>query len=149
MRVPVLLSIALLAGCGRTSPGVNDDNVTTELLERVSKQRNVVEDVGATARLQPLGLMGLIGNAGSRCRFTRDNLLVFISSGQAGAARINGTTRNLRAEGPVGSTGGFFREGEIGISVGVERGEAARVVVTNRLTEAREEVTGNWSCEGN
>lgn len=149
MRRFALLAILLLAGCDRTSPGVNDDNVTTEMLERVSKQRNVVQDVGATARLQPLGPNGLIGNVGLRCRFTREGVLVFISSGPAGAARINGATRNLRAEGSVGSTGGFFREGEIAVSVGVEPGGAARIVVTNRLTEAREEATGNWSCEGN
>ncbi len=149
MRVFVLLSFVLFAGCDRNSPGVNDDNVTTELLERVSKQRNVVEDVGASARLQPLGANGLIGNTGLRCRFTRDGVLLFISAGQAGAARIDGATRNVRAEAEIGPTGGFFRGGEIGVSIGVQPGGAARIAVTNRLTEATAETTGNWTCEGN
>jgi len=141
----LLLAALALTGCDRNSPGVDDAKVTTEMLERVAGQRNVVQDIGAAARLQPLGAVGAFGE-GAPCRFTRDGALLFIAGSQAGAARINGANRNLRAEGPVGATGGFFRDREIGVSIGAVQGGVARIIVTNRLTEAREEARGTWSC---
>ena len=148
MRAASIVVAALLASGCDSSPGVNGGNVTGEMIERIAKQQNIVADVSATVRLQPLGPVGVVGGAGGApCRFTRDDNLLFIASGETGAARIDGTTRNLRVEGSVGPTGGFFRDREIGVSIGVAQGGAARIVVTNRLTDAREEAIGSWSCE--
>lgn len=147
MRSLFLIAAVLAAGCD-SSPGVNGANVTTEMIERVAKQQNVVEDVGATARLQPLGPMET--PAGSTpCTFDRAGEILFFAREGRGVALVNGAVRTLSAEGSVGATGGFFRDREIGISIGVQQGGPARIVVTNRLTETREETTGTWVCGGN
>jgi len=91
----------------------------------------------------------VIGGDGARCQFMRGQAVLFVATSQTAVARINGATRNLRAEGTIGTTGGFFREREIGVSIGVQAEGQARIVVTNRLTEAREEATGTWVCGRN
>lgn len=145
MRAAALAAIALLAACDRTSPGVDDDKVNTQMLERVAIQGNQAEDRAATARLEPLPAAEMPGE-GAACAFLRDGRVLVIAMGNGARARIAGATRTFRAAGPVGAAGGFWRDRELAISIGIEPGQSPRARVTNRLTEAQEDHSGQWQC---
>jgi hypothetical protein len=144
MRAGFGLVLLLLAqGCGERRAA----EVNSEMLNRIAIQHNQTEDVGATVRLQPIeGIVAPPGYGGPECRFTRgaDELVHGFSA--SAAARVGNALRVFRAEGPVGPTGGFFRDRELALSIGAEHGAPARARVTNRATEVREDVEGQWQC---
>ena len=145
MRAAALAAIFLLAGCDRTSPGVDDDRVNTQMLERVGIQRNQTADIGVTARLEPLSASEAPA-AGPACAFIRDGRVLVVAVGDGARARIGGETRSFRAAGAVSALGGFWRDRELAISIGIEPGQLPRARVTNRLTEAQEDHLGQWRC---
>ena len=85
--------------------------------------------------------------SGPICRFTRDADILVFAFGNAAAARIDGVLRTFRAQAMIGPSGGFYRDNELALSIGLASGEPARARVTNRLTEAREDARGEWTCE--
>lgn len=141
---PALGAVLLgLAGCGGGDPQVNSAQ-----LNRIAFQRNELVDVGLTARLQPLGAFAAPADyRGPVCRFSRGADTLVVAFGNAAAARIDGRLRGFRAEAMVGPTGGFYRDEELALSIGVAPNAPARARVTNRLTEAREDAEGSWVCE--
>ncbi len=145
MRVIALLAaLCLAAGCGSE----RDAALNSEQLERIAFEQNRFEDVGRTARLQPLGAFAPPADyRGPVCRFTRGADILVYAFGNAAAARIDGRLRTLRAQAPIGPSGGFYRDDELALSIGVEPGAPARARVTNRLTETREDATGAWTCQ--
>ena len=145
MRLVTLAGLALLGACDRNSPGVDDDKVNTQMLERVAVQRNQVADIGATARLEPLPGAEAPG-AGAACAFFREGRVLIVAVGNGARARIRGETRSFRAAGPVGALGGFWRDRELAISIGIEPSQSPRARVTNRLTETQEDHFGQWQC---
>jgi len=149
MRLLALAGLLSLAACGRDSPGVDGDLVNTQMLERVAEQRNETVDIGASARLGPLGAVAPpAGYTGPVCSFTRDGRLLLVAFGDRAIARIAGAQRTFRAGGPVSAASGFWRDRELAISIGVTPGAPARARVTNRLTEAQEDHPGQWQCRG-
>ena len=140
-----LLLCALLGACDRNSPGVDDDKVNTQMLERVAVQRNEAVDIGASARLEPLPASEVPVD-GAACAFFRGGRALVIAVGNGARARIAGATRTFQAAGPVGPAGGFWRDRELAISIGTEPGEPTRARVTNRLTEVQEDHHGQWQC---
>ena len=145
MRIAVLAAAALLAACDRNSPGVGDDKVNTQMLERVAVQRNETVDIGASARLEPLPTTE-VPIEGAACAFFRDGRALIIAIGNGARARVRGETRSFRAAGPVGPVGGFWRDRELAISIGTEPGQPTRARVTNRLTESQQDHQGQWQC---
>ncbi|MGE3397365.1 MAG: hypothetical protein AB7H79_10750 [Sphingomonas sp.] len=145
MRRALLAGMALLGACDRNSPGVDDDKVNTQMLERVAVQRNETVDAGVSARLEPLPSTG-VPAGGAACAFFRDGRILVAARGVAARARIAGAIRDFRAAGPVGRDGGFWRDRELAISIAREPAGAMRARVTNRLTEAQEDHVGQWQC---
>ena len=145
MRRALLLCAVLLGACDRNSPGVDDDKVNTQMLERVAVQRNETVDIGASARLEPLPASEVPAQ-GAACAFFRGGRVLVIAVGNGARARIAGTARTFRAAGPIGPAGGFWRDRELAISIGAESGQPTRARVTNRLTEAQEDQLGQWQC---
>ena len=143
MRVAALGLILLAAGCGQG----RDAEVNSELLERIAIQQNESMDIEATVRLQPIaGIVPPPAYAGRECRFTRGSEVLIHAFSAAAAARIDGVVRVFRVEGPVGPTGGFFRDRELAISIGMAPGAPARARVTNRATRRELDVEGQWQC---
>jgi hypothetical protein len=143
MRAAVALALLLMAGCGSS----DEAEMNVEELERIAIQQNQAQDIGATARLQPLSGIGPPpGYHDIACRFTRNGELLVLAGIYRAAARIDGTLRIFQTQGPIGPTGGFFRDRELALSVGVEGAAPARARVTNRTTGAREEQEGQWQC---
>jgi hypothetical protein len=145
MRVFTALALLCLAsGCGQQ----RDSSANTQQLERIAFEQNKFDDIGRTARLQPLGAFAAPADyRGPVCRFTRGADILVYAFGSAAAARIDGTLRTLRAQAPIGPSGGFYRDDELALSIGVESGEQASARITNRLTEAREDAIGVWTCQ--
>ena len=143
MRVAAMVTLTLLAaGCGGEEAPVNSAQ-----LNRIAFQRNEMADVGLTARLQPLGAFAAPADyRGPICRFTRGADTLVFAFGNAAAARVDGRLRSFRAQAMIGPSGGFYRDEELALSIGVEPNRPARARVTNRLTEAREDVEGLWEC---
>jgi hypothetical protein len=142
MRRAAPLLLLLAAGCDAGDAGADGAQ-----LNRIAFQRNAMEDVGASARLQPLsGIAPPPGYRGLACRFMRGGELLVLAGMYRAAAQIDGDLRIFQTEGTLGPTGGFFRDRELALSVGVEAGAPARARVTNRTTGAREEAEGEWVC---
>ena len=144
MRLTLIAAIAVLAACDQ-SPRVDEDKVNTQMLENVAVQRNETADIGATARLEPLP-MSEAPAAGPACAFVRDGRVLLVATAAGARARIRGETRSFRPAGPVGALGGFWRDRELAISIGIEPGQSTRARVTNRLTETQEDHFGQWQC---
>ena len=144
MRVgPGLALLILTQGCGED----RDAQVNSQMLNRIAFQHNEARDLGASARLQPTTAVAAPpDHAGLACRFTHGEALLVQAFGAGASARVNGALRAFRAEGPVGPTGGFFRDRELALSIGVQSGAPARARVTNRSTGAREDHEGQWQC---
>lgn len=141
--IPIIAAI-LMAGCGDGG----DRGVNSAQLNRIAFQRNEMADIGVTARLQPLGTFAAPeGYQGPVCRFMRDGDTLVFAFGSAAAARVDGRLRSFRAEAMIGPSGGFYRDDELALSIGVEPNEPARARVTNRMTEAQEDARGNWACD--
>lgn len=145
MRVVAATLLALLAaGCG----GSGDRAASSDQLNRIAFEQNRMADIGRTARLQPLGAFAApVDYQGPICRFTRGGDLLVLAFGNAAAARIDGVLRTFRAQAVIGPTGGFYRDNELALSIGVEAGQPARARVTNRVTQAQEDAHGIWTCE--
>ena len=145
MRAATALVLALLAaGCGRRDDGA----ASSEQLNRIAFQQNRMADIGRTARLQPLGAFAAPADyQGPICRFTQGTELLVVAFGNAAAARVDGVLRTFQAQAMIGPTGGFYRDNELALSIGVEPDEPARARVTNRVTEAQEDAYGVWACE--
>ena len=148
MRRPLALATLLvIAGCDRNSPGVDDDRVNSQMIENVAFQGNETADIGASARLQPLGAARPpAGYAGTVCGFARDGQLLVLAYGDRAVARIAGNLRTFGAAGSVGSAGGFWRDRALARSIAAAPGPPARARVTNRLTQAHEDQVGSGPC---
>jgi hypothetical protein len=143
MRIAAALTLIVLAGCDG-----GDTSVNSAQLNRIAFQRNEMEDIGRTARLAPLGAFSAPADyRGPICRFTRGADTLIFAFGSLAAARVDGVLRTFRARAMIGPSGGFYRDNELALSIGVEPGQPARARVTNRLTEAREDASGTWACE--
>jgi hypothetical protein len=134
----------VVASCGQSGDG----GLNTAQLNRIAIQHNQVDDRGRTARLQPLGAFAAPADyQGPICRFTRGADILVFAFGNAAAARVDGALRTFRAQATIGPLGGFYRDNELALSIGIGAGEPARARVTNRVTEAQEDVRGDWTCE--
>ncbi|MGQ0659987.1 hypothetical protein [Sphingosinicella sp.] len=143
MRGLVAPALLLVASCGL----IDDATVNSEQLERIAIQRNQAEDIGATARLEPLGpISPPPGYRNIACRFTRGGELLVLAGVYGAAAQIDGRLRIFQTQGPLGPTGGFFRDQELALSIGVEAGAPARARVSNRSTGAQQDHEGEWQC---
>lgn len=151
-----LLLPTLLAACGAEVP--ERGNATANQIERLSTPKAVKADPLASARLQPLAAIDLEaeGLLGVGCEFRGGGQLLLVAVGSDALVKIAGELRHLIHSAPVGETGGFFEDRQLGISVGRTEGEGttleeasswpARLTVTNRRTEAEFETRGIWSC---
>jgi hypothetical protein len=143
MRAIVVLPMLMASACGFTG----DAEMNSDQLERIAIQQNQVDDIGATARLEPLERISPPpGYRDITCRFTRNGQLLVLAGIYRAAAQVDGTLRIFQTEGPIGPTGGFFRDRELALSVGAEGGAPARARVTNRTTGAQEDHQGQWQC---
>ena len=143
MRIAVAAALILLSGCG----GADEAQVNSAQLNSIAFQRNEMVDVGLTARLQPLGAFAAPADyRGPICRFTRGAEMLVFAFGDTAATRVNGVVRTFRARAMIGPSGGFYRDNELSLSVGVEPNAPARARVTNRVTEAQEDAEGLWEC---
>ena len=147
----------MLAGCGAEPAG--EVNVTANQLERLSTLAPEPEaDPLAPVRLQPLepGDITQAGLSGPGCRFSAgDSILLAVSDTDA-IARLEGRTIQLSRSAPLDASGGFFRSGQISISVGRTEAEATpvsgvagwpgRITVTRRRPAAQLRRDGMWRC---
>ncbi len=159
MRGLVLLpGLSLLAACGGGGGSTNEP-VTENQIERVSTPKVEKHDPSATARLQPLRAAD-VAEAGQSpgCHFNSEGRMLVASVGATAVVRIQDQPRRLASSAPLGPTGGFFSGGELSVSIG-RTSEAsaaaaqagswpARITVTNRRTEAQQEMRGVWTCAG-
>ena len=156
---PGLAVLLLLAGCGRGGEPANGAAASTNQIERLSTPKVEEPDPTATARLQPMTAADLTseGLTGAGCFFTRDERLLLAAVGSDAIIRIGSALRHLVPSAPVGGTGGFFEDRQIGVSVGRtgEQGTLAgeeamswpaRLTVTNRRTRAETRLAGTWTC---
>ncbi len=159
MKAGAILAVLLLAGCGRSGEPANGAAADTNQIERLSTPKVEAPDPTATARLQPLTPEDLEreGLTGAGCFFTRDERLLLAAVGSDSLIRIGGALRHLVPSAPVGGTGGFFEDRQIGVSVGRTGEEGtlageeaaswpARLTVTNRRTRAETKLAGTWTC---
>ena len=122
MRAAIALTLVMLAGgCDGDRPSANGAQ-----LNRIAFQQNQMADIGRTARLQPLGEFAPPADyRGPVCRFTRGTDTLVVAFGNTAAARVDGALRTLRAQAPIGPSGGFYRDNELALSIGVETGTSA------------------------
>ena len=158
MRRAAAMLALLAASCGERGPVGEDRGISANQIERLSTPQVENPDPQAPARPQPLRRADLEAAGLERiaCAFGRDgHMLLAVGAGDA-IARVAGTLHHLAHSGPVGSTGGFFEDRRISISVGrvgnPPAGESAagrwpgRITVTNRRAEAQVEWDGVWQC---
>jgi hypothetical protein len=158
--IAILAALSLLFvcnGCGRSDAGDGTSELAADELY------NAIEP-GPVARKVPnspprLGsLSDDIVPAALRtapCRLRRGNSLLLVANRMGAAARVDGRVIVLTAEGPVGSSGGYFTAPRITISVGATpprtgRGSGsaaeARVSIGGAPDRPVEKVDARWSC---
>lgn len=152
----LLVAAMFVAACG--ADGGAGGNATENQIEKLSTPRVEKADPGETARLEPLTPQDLEreGLLGAGCAFSSEGRTLLAAVGGDAVVRIQGELRHLVPSAPVGPTGGFFEERQLSVSVGRTAGtpiaaeEAgswpARITVTNRRTEGRQEQSGLWTC---
>jgi hypothetical protein len=149
MRAWPLLAIAALAACGGDTGG--NQPVSAEQIERVSTPKNEMDDVGRSARLEPLSgdEIAEVGREGG-CIFSRGPDILLVAAGSNAIARIAGEARHFVQSAPVEPTGGFFEDRQVSVSIGRvgTEGPAARATTINRRSETSEDIAGTWACEG-
>jgi hypothetical protein len=148
----------LLVACGSGGGLEANGSASENQIERLSTPKELKPDLSATARLQPIAPEELDreGLLGAGCAFSTEAGMFLVAANGTGAVRIEGRLRRLAPSAPVDGTGGFFRDGEIAVSVGRTSDVAAaldegsswpgRASVTNRRTGAQQQLRGVWTC---
>jgi len=157
LRLASLLTVLLAAACGSAGDGTSGNAADTNQIERLATPRVEKADPKASVRLQAIEEADIAteGMSAAGCRFIRDGRMLLASAGSDALIRIAGKLRHLIHSAPVGSTGGFFEDRQLSVSVGRDRdvpisdgtpSGPARITITNRRTEAQIELRGVWTC---
>lgn len=159
----VAAATAMLAGCSRASE--EGGGLTPEQIEALglankadTPEAQVVAGPPDLLGLQPLSDVDM-----AQARMVRGCLLVHAGQPMLaaipyyGLVRRNGELVSLRADGPVGGSGGFFQTETLSISIGqiqAPPGEAAlpggsaRARINDRRRGESTEVRAVWRCAG-
>ena len=159
MRAAILLAApALLAACGERAPEPTPAELANTI-ERIAEQRSPKAGPLPMPALVPLapGDVERALPAGAGCDFSIGDRLLFVATGGAAAARVNGRIVRFTTAAPLGPTGGFFegggfaisvgRMGEAGVTVGETVSWPARLSLADRTRdEAQIAIEGAWRC---
>jgi hypothetical protein len=149
-------AMLILAGCG---PSEHDRGLTEEEINALGLGANksaAAEPAPATIGLEALNPGDLTGaNLRPICMLRIGGQPVLAAERYRALVNRHGRSVELRVEGPVGATGGFFQNKAISISVGrpYDRSDPdqvaagpARARLNDRSRGTSNEVDADWSC---
>lgn len=155
-RSGAVCAVSILAGCG---PSQQDRGLTEEEINALGLGANksvAAEPTPATIGLEPIEPGDLTAaNLRPICMLRVGGEPVLAAEQYRALVHRRGRVLELRVEGPVGATGGFFQNEAISISVGrpYDRAEPdqvatgpARARLNDRRRGTSNEVDADWSC---
>ncbi|MFN3725429.1 MAG: hypothetical protein ACK4SZ_03910 [Allosphingosinicella sp.] len=156
LRAGAVCAILILAGCG---PSQQDRGLTEEEINALGLGANksvAAEPTPATIGLETLEPGDLTAaNLRPICMLRVGGEPVLAAEQYRALVSRHGRKVDLRVEGPVGATGGFFQNDAISVSVGrpYDRAEPdqvatgpARARLNDRRRGTSNEVDADWSC---
>lgn len=127
--VPAAMLLAFAGACAEETQPAQEKSAEQLMreIEAVAELKPEVKESDLPITLVPLKRIDLdqLGQ-GPRCFVFRGEKIYFASAGGNGVLRLNGRVTHVAAGGPVGPTGGFFRGGDVRVSVGRTGGYAGR-----------------------
>ena len=151
---------AFAAGCSReqSTPQMSDAELT-RAIEEVAELKPPPKPGELPIRLVPLKRadLGVLARGPGACFLFRGDRIYFATTGEQGIIRIDGRPTPVLAAGPVGPTGGFFRGGEVRVSIGrtgryagraadYVPGWLAEVAVRAHREAMPQYATASWTC---
>ena len=156
LRSSAVGGLLLLAACGSGEHGRGLSEEEINALGLGANKSEAVEPTPATIGLEPLEPGDLVAaNLRPICMLRGGGLPVLAVEQYRALINRHGRRVELRVEGPVGATGGFFQNDAISISVGrpYDRTEPdqvatgpARARLNDRQRSTSNEGDADWSC---
>lgn len=156
MRLAAAGGALLLAACGSGEQGRGLSEEEINALGLGANKSVAAEPTPSTIGLEPLEPGDLVAaNLRPTCMLRVGGQPVLAAEQYRALAKRHGRKLELRVEGPVGATGGFFQNDAISVSVGrpYDRAEPdqvttgpARARLNDRQRGTSNEVDADWSC---
>jgi len=154
---PLALLLAA-AGCGDGGTAAETNEELANQIERIAEAPKHKEVVPRPPDLEAIGREEIERELapGAGCDLSQDGRYLLVAVTGDAIAKVRGRIVHLRADGPVGPTGGFFRGPGITISVGRKTDTGRRIdevtswpaevaILAENIRE-RNRLEAVWSC---